>query len=73
MRTVFLPNFIKNLDRFGESIPQLNIRSQTVIQTQIGALVTMLIYAITLSYALLQLYKMCNRKGVNTWLPSPVG
>lgn len=57
-----MPKFIKDLDMFGERVPEINIRGQTTIKTSVGACVTITIIALTISFGLVKLEHLVQRK-----------
>ena len=53
---------IKSFDLFGEQVPGFNLNGKTKIQTFGGAMISMIIFALTLTFSLLKFDHLINRK-----------
>ena len=53
---------IKSFDLFGEQVPGFNLNGKTKIQTFGGAMISMIIFALTLTFSLLKFEQLINRK-----------
>ena len=50
-----MPKFLKSLDMFGAPVPTLNMRGETTVKTPIGAICSILIFAIVFAFALFKM------------------
>ena len=57
-----MPEFIKSLDIFSGSLPTFNIGGKDSVHTSVGALVSIIIMMLTLSFGLLKMQNLVNRK-----------
>ena len=57
-----IPEFIKSLDMFSKPLPSFNISGKTSVPTSVGACSTISIVVLTLSFALLKMQHLINRK-----------
>ena len=53
-----MPKFLKSLDMFGAPVPMLNLRGETKVKTSIGAIVSILIFAIVFVFALFKMQQL---------------
>ena len=57
-----MSEFVKNIDMFGAAVPGINMRGKTELNTSCGAIISMLIIILTLSFGLLKLEHLMERK-----------
>ena len=60
MFTVF--KFIKRFDLFGKQVPTFSLNGKTKIQTYEGAVISIIIFALTLIFSLMKFDKLINRR-----------
>ena len=61
----YFSHFIKKVDIFGEPIPAFNLAGRDVIRTTCGALMSLIIFVITLVYASMKYNIMIERQNPN--------
>ena len=54
--------FVKKFDLFGKQVPMFNLKGKNIIQTFEGAIISMVIFALTLSFSLLKFEHLINRR-----------
>ena len=59
------PDFIKKVDFFGHSVPQLNIGGESSIKTPLGSLLSFSILIVTMMFGILKLEQLILRKNPN--------
>ena len=62
MFTVF--KLIKRFDLFGKPIPTFNLNGKTKIQTFEGAVISIIIFTLTLTFSLMKFEQLINRKNL---------
>ena len=57
-----MPKFLKSFDMFGAPVPNINVRGRVEVKTSFGACISMVIFTVTLIFALLKLEHLYQRK-----------
>ena len=57
-----MPEFIREIDMFGQTVPTFNIGGKEQVKTSIGAIASILIFFLTFAFGLIKLEHLAERK-----------
>ena len=60
-KSLFMQNFLKRIDIFGQSLPTFNLKGETTVPTLTGGLCTFLIICVFLTYGSLKFVHLIEK------------